>query len=303
LKDHKAGKIKGLVNVGIMIEGYDDPTISCIVLACPTQSECKFTQMCGRATRLEEGTGNLKDTVKLSPTNKLDCIIIDVMDNTSSHTLMSVPSLMGLPDGMDLKGGSALKAKQQLEALQEKYPNIDFKNLKCVDDAEAYVEQVNMFEIRFPAEVEANSELKWCKTVDGGYRIHVPGPAINMVGEPIKRGPGGRVDIYKNLLNKWEIMGQIKGETFHGERPTMEQAFTAADNAIRERAGQLLDFLNRKASWHDKPIVRTGLKAKQWNLLQKLYPGKTWPDDLTMGQASFWIDDDDKSRASKVSSL
>lgn len=300
LKDHKAGRLKGLVNVGVLIEGYDDPTISCIVLACPTQSECKFTQMCGRGTRLQDGTGNLKDVniildkdgkpLAKPVGSKIDCIIIDVMDNTSTHTLMSVPSLLGLPDGMDLKGGSAVKAKQQLEALQEQYPNVDFKNLKFVDDAKNYVEQVNMFEVRFPAEVEQNSSLRWCKTVDGGYRIHVPGPAINQVGEPIRRGPGGRVDIYKNMLDKWEIIGNIKGETFHGERPTMEAAFTAADNAIRERAGQLLDFLNRKASWHDKPIVRTGLKAKQWNLLKKLYPGKTWPDDLTMGVASFWID-------------
>lgn len=296
LADHKAGKIKGLVNVGVLIEGYDDPTISCIVLACPTQSECKFTQMCGRGTRLQDGTGNIKEYTDKNGENwiggdiKRDCILIDVMDNTATHSLMSVPSLMGLPDNLDLGGGSALKAKQQLEKLQEQYPNIDFKNLKCVDDAEAYVEQVNLFEIRFPAEVEQNSMLKWSKTVDGGYRIHVPGPAINNAGEAIVRGPGGHVDVYKNMLDKWEISGNIKGENFHGERTTMEAAFTAADNAIRERAGQLLDFLNRKASWHDKPIVRTGVKAKQWNLLRKLYPGKTWPNDLTMGQASFWID-------------
>src|SRR6266851_276099 len=168
LEDHKAGKIKGLVNVGVLIEGYDDWQISCIVLACPTQSECKFTQMCGRGTRLQEGTGNLKESEDVGEEwvkdlVKKDCVIIDVMDTTTTHSLMSVPSLMGLPDGLDLKGGSAIKAKQQLEALQEQYPNVDFKNLKCVDDAKSYVEQVNMFEIRFPAEVESNSQFKWFK--------------------------------------------------------------------------------------------------------------------------------------------
>ncbi len=292
LADHKAGKIKGLVNVGVLIEGYDDPTISCIVLACPTQSECKFTQMCGRATRLQEGTGNLKHTTDDKKTNwvKRDCIIIDVMDNTATHTLMSVPSLMGLPDGMDLQGGSALKAKERLEKIQEQYPNVDFKNLKCIDDANSYAEQINMFEIRFPAEVEANSTFKWYKAVDGSFGIRIPGPAINKAGDPIMRGPGGEVSIYQNMLGKWQIDGTIKGEKFHGERPTMEAAFTAADNAISQRAEQLLTLINRKASWHDNPLIRTGAKAKQWNLLQKLYPGKTWPDDMTMGQASFWID-------------
>lgn len=295
LADHKLGKIKGLVNVGVLIEGYDDWQISCIVLACPTQSECKFTQMCGRGTRLQDGTGNLKAELygyvpEMTHWIKKDCIIIDVMDTTATHSLMSVPSLMGLPDGMDLKGGSALKAKQQLEALQEEYPNVDFKNLKCVDDAKAYIEQINMFEIRFPAEVEANSSFKWFKTVDGGFGIRIPGPATNQAGDPITRGPGGEVSIYQDMLGKWQIDGKIKDEQFHGERSTMEQAFIAADNAISQRASQLLTLINRKASWHDNPIIRTGAKAKQWNLLRKLYPGKTWPDDLTMGQASFWID-------------
>jgi superfamily II DNA or RNA helicase len=295
LADHKAGKIKGLVNVGVLIEGYDDWQIACIVLACPTQSECKFTQMCGRGTRLEEGTGNLKAIhdcslkIKDHPVKK-DCIIIDVMDTTSTHSLMSVPSLMGLPDGLDLRGGSAVKTKQQLEALQEQYPNVDFKNLKCIDDANAFVEQVNMFEIRFPAEVEANSSFKWYKAADGSFGLRIPGPVISAYGDPVVRGPQGHVEISKNLLGKWEITGTIKGDKFHGERDTMEQAFTAADNAVNQRAEQLLTLINRKASWHDNPIVRTGAKAKQWNLLQKLYPGKTWPDDLTMGQASFWID-------------
>ena len=273
LADHKAGQLKILVNVGILVEGYDDPSIECIVIARPTQSECLFTQMCGRGTRLNSG--------------KKDLVIIDVVDNTSTHSLMTLPSLMGLPNCLDLKGGSAMEAKEKLEELQEKYPNVDFVHLKCVDDAEGYVEQINMFEVRFPSEVEENSEFRWCKTVDGGYRIHIPGPALNMVGEPVKRGPSGNVTIHKNILGEWEINGQIKDDKFHGKRPTMETAFVTADNAIRERASQLLTYVNRKESWHGQPL-KSG--SPQDKLLRKLYPGKPFPVDMTRGQASFWID-------------
>lgn len=295
IKAHKAGELTGLVNVGILIEGYDDPTISCIVPACPTQSESKFTQMCGRATRLDPRTGNLKDYLEsIAAGNaalldfKKDCIIIDPVDNTETHTLMNLPSLMGLPPKLDLKGGSAVQTLKHLEDLVEAAAKpIDFKDLTSIDVIDSYIEQINLFEVRFPAEVEANSDLRWYKAVDGGYRMSIPGPAINKVGEPIKRGKPGYVAIQQNHLGNWEIAGTIKEKKFKGIRPTMEEAFIAADAAVKDRAGQLITLLNRKGTWQDKAIDQ---KGKQFKLLTTLYPGRVWPSDLTKGQASHWID-------------
>jgi superfamily II DNA or RNA helicase len=291
LAAHKNGELNGLINVGVLIEGYDDWQIGCIVIACPTQSECKFTQMCGRVTRLQEGTGNLliakEGWTELDGPLKTDGIIIDVADTTSRHTLMSVPTLMGLPAGLDLGGRSLLEAKKKLDQLQEDNPQIDFTKLKSIDQAADYIEQINMFEVRFPAEVEANSDYKWYKTVEGGFRLRVPGPVISNADEPVKRGPEGVVDIHQNMLGKWEVSGQIKNEQFHGVRDTMESAFVAADNAVRERAAKLLTLINRKADWHDQPMKIDG---SQHNLLKKLYPGKQWPTEFTKGQASHFID-------------
>lgn len=295
IKAHKAGELLGLVNVGILIEGYDDPTISCIIPACPTQSESKFTQMCGRATRLDPRTGNLKEWLEnhaawrtFHPDTKVDCVIIDPVDNTETHTLMNLPSLMGLPPKLDLKGGSAVSALKHLEEIAEKAAKpIDFKDLKSIDVIDSYVEQINMFEVRFPAEVEANSDLRWYKAVDGGYRMSIPGPAINKVGEPIKRGKPGWIAIEQNHLGAWSISGSIKEKPFKGTRATMEEAFVAADAAVKDRAGQLLPLLNRKGTWQDKAIDQNG---KQFKLLTTLYPGRVWPSDLTKGQASHWID-------------
>jgi superfamily II DNA or RNA helicase len=305
LADHRAKKTTVLVNVGILTEGYDDWQIGCIVLARPTMSECLFTQMCGRGTRLQEGTGNLRQYLKkegigLIPDAlgsigiKSDCIIIDVVDNTDMHSLMTLPSLMGLPSGFNLQGGSLVAAAKKLEDLQEQNPNVDFTKLKDLQHADQYIEQVNMFEIRFPEEVEKNSELKWYKSVDGGFVMRVPGPATNKVGEPITRGASGKVSIHENLLGKWEINGEIKDEKFKGVRDSMEEAFAAADHAVRDRIGGLVTLLNRKGEWHGKPLDWNG---KQAGLLKKLYPGKAWPADLTKGQASFWID---KKLAKKV---
>ena len=287
LEHHKAGHTTVLVNVGVLVEGYDDWRIGCILLARPTQSECLFTQMCGRGTRLQENTGNLK----AKPTSwslpcKEDLIVIDVVDNSSKHSLMTLPSLMGLPDGLDLKGGSAVGALKVLEAAQEDNPTVNFTDLQSIDGLKSFVEQVNLFELRFPAEVESNSELKWCHAVAGGYRMRIPGP---MIGNPAHRDytQTGEVRIKQNFLGQWEIKGKVKKQEFEGIRSTMEEAFVAADHVVRERANYVMDLLDRKPTWNGKPMKKNG---KQHNLLRKLYPGKQWPSDFTMGQASFWID-------------
>src|ERR1035437_3844822 len=89
LEWHKNTAGSVLVNAALLVEGYNDPSISCIVLAAPTASGVKFTQMCGRATRLCDG--------------KTDCIILDVVDISGSHSLCTLPMLMGMPASLDLQ--------------------------------------------------------------------------------------------------------------------------------------------------------------------------------------------------------
>ena len=55
LARHRNGGLELLCNCAVLTEGYDDPTIRCILLAKPTKSALLFTQMIGRGTRLDEG--------------------------------------------------------------------------------------------------------------------------------------------------------------------------------------------------------------------------------------------------------
>lgn len=57
----KSGETTVLCNCGIVIEGFDAPIVSCVVLAIATQSLSKFLQCCGRGMRLhpESGKSNL----------------------------------------------------------------------------------------------------------------------------------------------------------------------------------------------------------------------------------------------------
>lgn len=51
LDGFKAGRIKVVVNVGILTTGFDFPALSTIVLARPTMSLALYYQMVGRAIR------------------------------------------------------------------------------------------------------------------------------------------------------------------------------------------------------------------------------------------------------------
>jgi hypothetical protein len=278
LQAHRDKEITIVCNCGVLIEGYDDWRIGCVVLARPTQSSVLFTQMVGRGTRLQEGTGNLKSALRhgleLEEGLKTDCIVIDVVDNSSRHSLITLPTLMGLPGTLDIQGKGVVAAAEEIEAAQAEHPSIDFTKLELLSNMKQFIEQVNMFEVRFPPEVEENSELTWYRAAGGGYRIAIP-----------KAAGGGYAKISQNMLDKWEIEGDLGGRTFHGTGAAMEGAFKKCDELIRERCPEILNIISRKATWHDKKA-----SAQQMSLLAKLYKGRKFPE-LTKGQASRLIGD------------
>lgn len=64
LKDYHNGKFNILINSLLLTEGYDEPSISCVVNLRVTKSEALLTQIIGRGTRLSPETGK-KDLLVL----------------------------------------------------------------------------------------------------------------------------------------------------------------------------------------------------------------------------------------------
>ena len=260
LERHQNGETKVLCNCSVLVEGYDDPTIACVVLARPTKSALLFTQMVGRGTRRSPG--------------KVDLIVIDVVDSTVAHSLVTVPTLMGLSNQLDIKGKDLLWVVNQIEHLQVEHPTIDFTKMASVDELKTIVQTVNLFEVRFPKEVEENSSLIWYRAVEGGYKILIP-----------KDGPekAGFLRLYENPLGQWDIEGRIKDVNLVATRPTMEEAFKASDEQIRKRLGRMrLSYLLREATWHGKPVGKG-----QKDLLTRLFPHRVFPwNQMTSGDAS-----------------
>lgn len=79
LNDYTEDKIQALCNVNILTEGFDEPSVSCVLFARPTQSKSLYIQMVGRGLRLYPG--------------KKDCLVLDTVKNTRAHNLITLPDL------------------------------------------------------------------------------------------------------------------------------------------------------------------------------------------------------------------
>ena len=74
--DFASGKIRVLVSVAVLTEGFDEPSADCVLLCRPVKSRALFIQACGRGLRIFPG--------------KEDCWVIDFCENIKR---------MGFPTG------------------------------------------------------------------------------------------------------------------------------------------------------------------------------------------------------------
>ena len=76
------GETQVVCNCAVLTEGFDEPSIDCIIMARPTQSRPFYQQMIGRGTRIYPG--------------KQDCLILDVVGVSTKHRLQTVATLFEL---------------------------------------------------------------------------------------------------------------------------------------------------------------------------------------------------------------
>src|SRR6266516_91237 len=73
------GATRVVANCAVLTEGFDEPSVDCIIVARPTPSLPLYQQMLGRGTRTYPG--------------KTDCLILDVVGVSTRHTLHTAATL------------------------------------------------------------------------------------------------------------------------------------------------------------------------------------------------------------------
>jgi superfamily II DNA or RNA helicase len=108
------GETQVVANVGVLTEGFDEPSIGCIIIAAPTKSRVKYTQIVGRGLRLYPG--------------KEDCLVLDVVGASEDNSIQSLPALFGLKDLLDDEDvieGREREAREAAEREEAEQADVD----------------------------------------------------------------------------------------------------------------------------------------------------------------------------------
>lgn len=270
LAGFRSGRTRVLANYGVLTEGFDDPGVSCIVMARPTRSQALYIQMIGRGTRLSEG--------------KNDCLVLDVADVSRRHSLVQIGSVMGLPPNIVLAGERVADVQTVLKQIEAFQPGLDMggwtfakmqQTLQRLQTATA--REINFWQVPPSPEVARFSKLTWQRAGTDRYALSV-----------VRGDMRGQVVLTRDTLGEWQlrdfgaVVAQVSGE--------IGAALQAADTYVARAYPQTSRLSRAEAPWRKKPVT-----PNQQATLQKI--GAPMRAGLTSGEASDMISRFFQSRA------
>jgi len=250
----KSGETKVLVNVGVLTEGFDEPSIETIVLARPTRSTLLYTQIVGRGTRLYEG--------------KPHCTILDFADTTKGKKPIGLPSLLGLPPEFDLQGQDLIEVAKKYKELEDYCPGEAVRVLD-LNDIELAYKRINLFMPPPPNEfVQQHSRFVWAEVGENHFHLGI--------------NNNNSIRIYIDALGRWVVEfryhSQTKNEThILGYPEDMRESFVRADRWITNNFES--NLIESDAAWRSD-----GPSDAQRKLLKRIAVPIT--SDMTKGTAS-----------------
>lgn len=107
-----SGETKLLLNCEVLTEGFDDPSIECVLFARPTQSQALYVQMMGRGLRPWPG--------------KTECLIVDCVGNSAKHRPVQLASLAGFDPNLAVSDGQkrGKKPGEEFDEEEEQLPEV-----------------------------------------------------------------------------------------------------------------------------------------------------------------------------------
>jgi ATP-dependent helicase IRC3 len=256
LSRFKTGETKVLINVGVLTEGFDEPSVESIILARPTRSSLLYTQIVGRGTRLYEG--------------KEHCVVIDIADMTKGKKPLGLPTLLGLPADFDLQGQDLIDVAEEYKKLEQYCPGEAVRVLNP-QDIELSYKRIDLFMPPPPNEIVLQySSFVWAEVGDNDFHL-----GINN-GESLR--------IYVDALGRWTVdliqrNASQSRTTLLGHTEDMREAFVRSDRWVSNNRSNSLNLIDNNAHWRaDAPT------DKQVKFLKRI--GIAVTADMTKGTAS-----------------
>src|SRR5207237_10480458 len=131
------GTTRVVANCAVLTEGFDEPSVDCIIIARPTQSAPLYQQMLGRGTRTYPG--------------KTDCLVLDVVGVSTQPALHTAATLFGCD--------AAQLAKQSvLELVAREEPPMPEEDAPLAGTLRST-----------PVDLFARRSLRWVQTRQGAW--------------------------------------------------------------------------------------------------------------------------------------
>ena len=258
LADFSSGEIQVVTNCMVLTEGYDEPGVDGIILARPTKSTLLYTQMIGRGTRLHPG--------------KTDVTVVDVVDNSSKHRLVTLPSLFGLTENFNLKGKTTTEVQRAMRWVEANRPWVQTELATDLDDLRLRCTRINLVDLRVPDPIRRIARFAWSGIGRHGYRLGL--------------GQGESLTCERTLLEQWEVTLSSPNPELDGSRILSERqlasAILKAEDYVRRVRPDALDLVDLQAAWRSRPATEKQLERLKRAHLQI-------PPQLSRGQASHLI--------------
>ncbi len=125
LKRFTKGEIQVLTNYGVLTEGFDDPTVACILMARPTTSPLVYTQCIGRGLRTAPG--------------KNACTVIDIVDRSVHPLQYGAAQMAGLSKQWRSRGSDPFRQAQSLSGIKVTCPDafLRIRDAVCLEEVQS----------------------------------------------------------------------------------------------------------------------------------------------------------------------
>jgi type I site-specific restriction endonuclease len=264
LADYASGRFQFLVNVGVLTEGFDDPSIQVVAVTRPTESRSLYAQMIGRGTRplpgIVDRLSTAQDRVEaIKASTKPHVEVIDFTGNSGKHKLITTADILG----GNYSDAEVAKVREQIE-----------KGGGAVDVAKALEEA--------RAHTLAQRERRFVVTAKTDYEVRSVNP-FDVFDIPYVHERGW--DLGKNpTANQIAILTQNGIRTEHFSRSQAAAVITEIMN--RQRSGRASfkqakelksKNLDGNVSAAQAAILLGGPKADRMKAIAERYKNKGVP--------------------------
>ena len=198
-----------VANCAVLTEGFDEPSVDCLIIARPTKSKPLYIQMLGRGTRVYPGKGDL--------------LVLAAVGASTRHSIMTATELFGLGlENMSVK-----------EAAEERQEGLATGKYVYNQDGDLVSNPVNLFRTR---------PMHWVETQKGRWVLSL-GDRVQLRLVPTPSAGSGQA-----LTGQWTVVRSADRtkKTLYAALP-LEYAMGAAEDYAREYGSWAL--LDAAAGW------------------------------------------------------